>query len=339
MKKVLVLGGTGAMGQYLVPMLAEMNYQVDVVSLDKADYSDPRITHIQANAKDESVITSLLQNHYDGIVDFLIYLTDEFRNRHKLLLSSTSHYIYFSSYRIYANEEIPIREASPRLLDVSGDQEFLATEDYALYKARGENILRASSFTNWTIVRPAITYSGGRLQLTTLELPLIMNRIIEKKPIVLPAAALDIEGTMSWAGDVAKMLSRLLFNEKAKGEAYSVCTAEHHTWREIAEMYREICGLRYIAADTEDYLDVVAGPDAPHLNRMHAYYQLAYDRCFTRIMDNQKILDVTGMKQSELMPLRKGLELECSRTIRPACPNQNQALSDRMDAYLKGRNQ
>ena len=34
MKKVLVLGATGAMGMYLVPELVSMGYQVDAVSLD-----------------------------------------------------------------------------------------------------------------------------------------------------------------------------------------------------------------------------------------------------------------------------------------------------------------
>ena len=34
MKKVLVLGGTGAMGQFLVPELLELGYQVDAVTLD-----------------------------------------------------------------------------------------------------------------------------------------------------------------------------------------------------------------------------------------------------------------------------------------------------------------
>ena len=33
-KKVLVLGGTGAMGTYLVPLLADMGCQVHVVALD-----------------------------------------------------------------------------------------------------------------------------------------------------------------------------------------------------------------------------------------------------------------------------------------------------------------
>lgn len=35
MKKVLLLGGTGAMGIYLTPYLLDMGYKVDVVSLDE----------------------------------------------------------------------------------------------------------------------------------------------------------------------------------------------------------------------------------------------------------------------------------------------------------------
>jgi hypothetical protein len=39
-------------------------------------------------------------------------------------------------------------------------------------------------------------------------------------------------------------------------------------------------------------------------------WQLRYDRMFDRVMDNRKILDATGMKQFELMPLYDGLKLE-----------------------------
>ena len=35
-RKVLVLGATGAMGQYLVPRLAAMGYRVDGVSIDES---------------------------------------------------------------------------------------------------------------------------------------------------------------------------------------------------------------------------------------------------------------------------------------------------------------
>ena len=334
MKKVLVLGGTGAMGRYLVPILAEMDYQVDVVSLDDTASSDPRVRCIKADAKDVSFRRELLKNSYDGIVDFLIYQTAEFREKHMQLLESTGHYIYLSSYRIYADEETPVRETSPRLLDVSPDQDFLATEDYSLYKARGENILRASGLNNWTIIRPAITYSTGRLQLTTLELDRLMARLKNKQTLVLPEAALDVQATMSWGGDVAQMIARLLFNDKAPGEVFSVCTSEHHTWREIAEMYREICGVDYMAASTLDYVDIIAGPAASPSYKKAVEYQLIYDRCFTRVMDNSKILAVTGLTQESLMPLRRGLETEYRNTLATGIDRTNAELSARMDEWL-----
>ena len=43
-KKILVLGGTGAMGVYLVPELLRMGYRVDVVSLDDIKSDNPNLT-------------------------------------------------------------------------------------------------------------------------------------------------------------------------------------------------------------------------------------------------------------------------------------------------------
>ena len=44
-KKILVLGGTGAMGVYLVPELLRMGYRVDVVSLDDIKSDNPNLTY------------------------------------------------------------------------------------------------------------------------------------------------------------------------------------------------------------------------------------------------------------------------------------------------------
>lgn len=250
-KKILVLGGTGAMGVYLVPELATMGYKVDVVSLDKAYSDNEQITYIQANAKDNVYLQDLLKNQYDAIVDFMLYSTKEFEARYEMMLDSTTHYIFFSSYRVYADSQV-ITEDSPRLLDASEDKAFLATEEYeySLYKARQEDILRESVFNNWTIVRPAITYSKYRYQLVTLEANVVVYRALNNLPIILPKDALSVQGTMSWAGDVAKMLAHLLLNPMALKETYTVSTAEHHTWQEIADYYKELIGLEYIPVDT-----------------------------------------------------------------------------------------
>ena len=44
MKKVLVIGATGAMGRHLVPELAKLGYQVTGVSLDVQENPVPGVT-------------------------------------------------------------------------------------------------------------------------------------------------------------------------------------------------------------------------------------------------------------------------------------------------------
>ena len=189
-EKILVLGGTGAMGTYLVPLLAELGYRVDAVCLDREEQAAPNLRYIVADAMNRGVLRTLLEGRYDCIVDFMLYDTKQYAERFETLLGSCGHYIQLSSYRVYSNLEIPTQETSPRLLDVSEDREFLAAEDYSLYKAREENILRASRFRNWTVVRPAITYSKFRYQLVTLEAPIFIRRAIEGKPVLLPESAM-----------------------------------------------------------------------------------------------------------------------------------------------------
>ena len=325
-KKVLVLGATGAMGQYLIPHLAEMGYQIDAVALEEKQSEWPNVTYIQANAKDRSFFPQLLSRKYDGIVDFLIYNSNDLAYYPLALAAGTGHYIFLSSYRIYDNKEHPVRETSPRLLDTADDIVLRNSDDYCIYKARGENVLRTLTKKNWTIVRPAITYSKMRYQLVTLEAPNTVGRAFAGKKTVLPESARKVQATMSWGGDTALMIAKLLFNEKALGEAFSVCTAEHHSWEEIAAYYKEICGLESVWIDPDDYIRIL-NPD-PYDRRFR--WQLDCDRLFDRIMDNSKVLAATGLRQESLIKLYDGLEKEIAR-----CPRDHQwPVNAAMDEYL-----
>ena len=327
-KKVLVLGATGAMGKYLVPKLLEKGYMVDAVALDEFHSDAPNLRNIVGNAMDWNFLDPLLKNNYDGIVDFMKYTSAEIACYLPAFLESTGHYMFFSSYRIYDNKEVPIKETSPRLIDTADDIWLRNSDDYSIYKARGENVLMASNRKNWTAVRPDPTYSLMRYQLVTLEAPVVIGRTRAGKSVVLPEQARYVDATMSWAGDVADMLALLLFNEKAMGEIYTTATSEHHTWDEIADYYKDICGLKAVWIDKEDYIKMVTWK--PHFpgNR----WQLEYDRLFTRIIDNTKVLEATGLKQENFMPLYEGLKYEVSR-----CPDMPEWLkaAPSMDKYLE----
>ena len=329
MQRVLVLGATGAMGQYLVPELLALGYAVDGVTLDDVSSDKPNLRFIKNDAKDRVVLEELLSAKYDGVVDFMSYSTKEFEEAYKLFLDNTKHYIFLSSCRVYANLP-PINEKTPRLLDYSDDQEFLATDDYSLAKARQENILTSSNYSNWTIVRPATTYSRGRFQLVTLEAQTVIHRMLSGKTIVLPEDALSCQATMTWGGDVAKMIARLMFKKEVYREDYIVATGEHNSWKEIAEMYNQICPFKYVTASVKDYLNIISKGES------WIKYQLIYARLYDRITDNTKILQATGLKQSDLMGLKEGLKYEFERSKDFDWDKYaNDFRNSRMDAYLQ----
>lgn len=163
-KSILLLGGTGAMGNHLVQILNDGKHDVFVTSRSQRQ-NRLGVTYIQGNAHDDNFLDQVLNmKRWDVIVDFMIYNTSEFACRVNLLLDACKQYVFLSSSRVYADSKEPITEQSPRLLDVCKDEEYLKTDEYALSKAREENVLFNSEYKNWTIIRPYITYSEIRLQ-------------------------------------------------------------------------------------------------------------------------------------------------------------------------------
>ena len=340
MKKILVLGGTGAMGRYAVPELLRLGFFVDVVALDAPHITHENLSSTIANAMDDAWLKEkLAETRYDVILDFMSYKLQEFKDRVDLFLDNTDQYMFLSSCRVYANEEVPVKETSPRLLDVSTDEAYLKLyeNEYSLFKAAEENLLVNSGRKNWTIILPATTYSTGRAQLVTLEAGTFVSRALMGKPVVIPIQAKDKPATMSWAGDVGVMIARLAGKEEALGEKFIASTAEYNTWGQIAEIYRELLGLQYEWVDKEDYLRIMSKNQetiSPFVR-----YQLEYARMFDRITDNSKVLRVTGMKQEELTTFYDGMKKELSgislENLRIDAIRAG--VNERMDAYFAAR--
>jgi len=298
------------MGLYLVPELIQKGYQVDVVALDTPENNCENLCYIKADAHDIIFLKKLLTRKYDAIIDFLYHNSKEYETNYSLFLENTEQYIYLSSYRVYAGDTKPLNEYSKRLTDIPeivADKTFMKTDDYALMKIRTEDILLNSKYRNYTILRPAITFSKNKFQLMSLEADYVLRRAYQHKAVVLPREAMEKECCMTWAGDVAKMLSRLFFNEKAIGEIFIVGTAEHHPWRYIADCYKQAVGLKLVESSREEFFRIVSN-NADEYNA--AKWRLDLDRMYDRMVDNSKILAATGLKQSDFTPVWDALTME-----------------------------
>lgn len=286
--RLLLLGATGAIGTPLSRMLVNEGHDVYVTSRNN-EGEDSGIKYIKGNAHESNFILDILSQHWDAIIDFMDYSTQDFVCRYKLMLESTDHYLFFSSSRVYADSKTPITELSPRLLDVSNDKEYLLTDEYALHKAREENILFLSGYKNFTIIRPYITYSESRLQLGVLEKEQWAYRLFHNRTVLFSNDIKDHITTLTYANDVAFCISKLINNPKAYGEAFHIATDQYISWSDVMAIYQDtyesVTGKKFKVHFIDQELK---------LNGALSKYQVLYDRYYDRMFDNSKILNIVG---------------------------------------------
>lgn len=102
--KILILGGTGAMGISLMQIF-KGNSHHDVFITSRSAHDDDNIHYVLGDAKNIGFLKEILSNHRDAIVDFMWYPVEEFQARYDLCLNATDQYFFLSSARVYA----PIR--------------------------------------------------------------------------------------------------------------------------------------------------------------------------------------------------------------------------------------
>ena len=281
--KILILGGTGAIGIHLVELLADCGHHVYVTSRSNRN-PENNITFVQGNAQELNFLQNLLSKDWDVIIDFMAYTTQVFKARVKYLCKATNQYVFLSSSRVYSNSKSPIKENTDRLLDTSEDNEYLKTDEYALTKARQENILKESGFNNWTIIRPYISYNKDRMQLGVLEKEEWLYRALKGRTIVFSKKINDRLTTLTYGLDVSRGIQALIGKSKAYGQTFHITTENSFKWEYILNIY--LCQL-------EDYLGykpkVLLQDTNILLNSKSPNYQIDYDRLYNREFNNDKI--------------------------------------------------
>ena len=210
--------------------------------------------------------------------------------------------MFISSARVYADSRAEaITEDTPRLLDTLRDEKYLATNEYALAKAREENILLNGKYKNYTIVRPYITYSSQRIQLGIYEKELWLQRALEGKTIVFSKEIAERHTTLTNGYDVSLRIADLIGNPRAVGEIFQITTDENIKWESVLELYLDVLE-EYLGRRPKVYLTKYSDPVTEQTN----YYQVHCDRMYNRIFNSEKIHMVTG-ETSAFIEIREGL--------------------------------
>lgn len=298
--KILLLGGTGAIGSHLSQICLEKGHFVYLTSR-KNRKNKENLTHIKGDAHNIYFLEKILSsNDFDVCVDFMSYKTDEFRSRANMLLSSVGQYVYLSSSRVYANVDDIITERTPRLLEVSDDKSFLQTDEYSLTKARQEDLILESEHTNWTIVRPYITYGENRFQLGVMEKEQWLYRALKGRTVVFSEDISKHLTTLTYGKDVARSIAAICGHPQSKGHIFNITSSESISWKEILDIYCQI-----IEKFTGHPVTVKYTQESMYLRYASMQYQVKFDRYFDRRFDNTKINQF--IDTNNFIPVKTGL--------------------------------
>ena len=306
MKHVLLIAGGGTLGTKTSDELLRLGYRVDVLCPEDKESCHHRLTFYKGLGDEQTLKQIFAEKRYDSIVNFIHYSDIEnYKPMHKLLRENTQQLIFLSSYRVYADEQHPITESAPQLIDVSKDKDFLKKETYAVRKSMAERfILGEGGNENVTVIRPVISFSHRRFDLLMYSNKMIVNAVQEGRTLLLPEKARKLTAGLDWSGNSGKLIANLVQKEAALGESFTISSAQNLNWGQVADIFAEVAGLKTQWVEEQDYLDSI-----PAMND-DTRWRYLYDRLYDRLIDNSKVLQATGLEKQDFLPIEEGLKIE-----------------------------
>jgi len=310
-KRVLLIAGGGTLGTYVAEELLRLGATVEIICPEEKVSDNERLIFHQSLATVELLKDLFAKKHYHGIVNFIHYKElEDYQQIHPLLIENTDHLIFLSSYRVYADEQHPVTETAPRLLDVITDRDFIENEKYAVPKAKCEDYLRNERAGEpWTIIRPVISSSDKRLDLLLYSGHRIPEAADSGEELLLPEMVRNFTAGFDWAGNSGKLIANLLFKPETFGDTYTIYSGHGMTWGEVAALYQKLTNVKIRWCSEEEYLDF-----NPVLTNVKAMgWAWKHDRRYNRDVDCSKVLKATGLTSADFTSIEDGLRRELKK--------------------------
>ncbi|MEN8248366.1 MAG: NAD-dependent epimerase/dehydratase family protein [Bacteroidota bacterium] len=238
--RVIVIGGTGHIGTYLIPRLISSGHEVINISRKKrvpyslhpAWESVSQITIDREQAEAEGNFGALLQELAgDVVIDLICFTPESAKMIAEALIGKVQQFIHCGTMWVHGqSEQVPTTE----------DQRRKPFGNYGINKAKIESYLLNLHNENGfpvTILHPGHISGPGWLPINPAGhlTPAVFTRLAKGKEIVLPNLGMETLHHVH-ADDVAQAFMKAIENrENAVGESFHVVSEQALTLRGYAE--------------------------------------------------------------------------------------------------------
>ena len=240
MTHVVVLGGTGHIGGYLVPRLVAAGHEVTVLTRGKAmpyrqDGAWSRVTTVVADRAEEEAAGTfgarVRDLEPDVVIDLICFTVDSARHLVEALAGRVQHFLHCGTIWVHGpSVEVPTTEAAPRRPFGGYGVRKAEIEAYLLDQARRHGfpatLLHPGHISGpgWVPINPA-----GNLDLD------VYRRLAEGEEVALPNLGMETLHHVH-ADDVAQSLTAAMAHRSvAVGESFHVVSPAALTLRGYAE--------------------------------------------------------------------------------------------------------
>lgn len=266
-KKILVTGGTGLIGRFVVNKLLSFNAKVTVVSLD--DFVvDKSAKHIKGDLTNFEFCKKITRNidyafHLSGIkgsvrvtiekpASFfvpLIMMNTNFLEACRL--NNVNRLVYTSSIGAYSSRKVFIeneKDANKPPMDMfPGWAKRMAEMQIKAYK-------KQYNLNNFFVVRPCNVYGPGDNfdPENAMVIPTLMNRIFKKEDPVIIWGDGSAVRDFAYAGDIADGIILAIAKGTGNFDFLNLGSGNGYTIKELVETLSEVVNFNYRFDKTKD---------------------------------------------------------------------------------------